>query len=110
MATAKIDALRRAIRRRHGCGSVFVEWASAVGRLKRELEVFGRVTSAELEVRARVGVFDLVGHPSARRAYAWSGRAPGSKRSRYEVVLRLGKIDSPDTALGAVLARSQYRA
>jgi hypothetical protein len=42
-----------------------------------------------------VHVFDLVGHPKATRAYAWSAPIEGSTNRRFFAVLHMGEIRSP---------------
>jgi hypothetical protein len=49
-----------------------------------------------------VSVFDVAGHPQAKRAYAWSYELPDGKR-RFFAVLHLGKIDSPRSAVRAAI-------
>jgi hypothetical protein len=42
--------------------------------------------------------FDLEGHPSATRAYAWSSPVEDSDRRRFYAVRHLGGIRSPPDA------------
>jgi hypothetical protein len=44
-----------------------------------------------------VQAFDVTGHPSARRCYAWS-HATGGTRRRFVVVLHAPPVDSPVSA------------
>jgi hypothetical protein len=50
-----------------------------------------------------VAIFALTGHPSAKRAYAWSYATEGTKR-RFVVVLHQAPVDSPLAAVRASLA------
>lgn len=50
-----------------------------------------------------VHVFDLEGHPTATRAYAWSSPVEGSDRRRFYAVLHLGGIRSPLDAVRAAI-------
>ena len=50
-----------------------------------------------------VHVFDLDGHPSATRAYAWSSPIEGSNKRRFYAVLHLGGIRSPLDAVRAAI-------
>lgn len=50
-----------------------------------------------------VHVFDLEGHPSATRAYAWSSPVEGSDKRRFYAVLHLGGIRSPEDAVRAAI-------
>ena len=54
-----------------------------------------------------VHVFDLVGHPEATRAYAWSSPIEGSNKRRFYAVLHLGGIRSPLDALRAAIVAEQ---
>lgn len=47
-----------------------------------------------------VQVFALVGHPTAKRCYAWSHASEGTKR-RFYAVLHAPPVDSPLTAVRA---------
>ena len=49
-----------------------------------------------------VEVFDLTGHPKAKRCYAWS--FPDAKEIRYVAVLELPPVESPQTAVRAAIA------
>jgi hypothetical protein len=50
-----------------------------------------------------VRVFDLTGHPTATRAYAWSSPIEGSTKRRFFAVLHLGSIRSPQDAVRAAI-------
>lgn len=50
-----------------------------------------------------VHIFDLDGHPSATRAYAWSSPIDGSDKRRFFAVLHLGGIRSPVDAVRAAI-------
>jgi len=50
-----------------------------------------------------VHVFDLAGHPKARRAYAWSSPVEGSANRRFFAVLHIPPIDSPFAAVRAAI-------
>jgi hypothetical protein len=51
-----------------------------------------------------VHVFDLVGHPSATQAFAWSSPIEGSEKRRFFAVLQTGAIKSPvDAARAAIV-------
>ena len=54
-----------------------------------------------------VHVFDLDGHPSATRAYAWSSPIEGSSKRRFYAVLHLGGIRSPLDAVRAAIVAEQ---
>jgi hypothetical protein len=92
--TEEIDAheLRDAVERMHGCPAQLVEavpvWESFEGR-----PVWHGI----------VYVFDLGGHRSADRCYAWSSRVEGSDRRRFFAVLHTPPIASPADAVRATI-------
>jgi hypothetical protein len=89
-----IEALREAIRDFHGCDSTFVESVPAVGQFFSDRTVW----------EGTVAVFDLIGHPTAKRAYAWSSEVPGSDRRRFLAVLHSPTVASPVDAVRASIA------
>jgi hypothetical protein len=93
---APVQALRDVIRELHGCDSVFVESVPVVERWQGQTVWEGAVV-----------VFDLIGHPTARRAYAWSRPVQGSRRRRFLSVLHAGSVDSPQAAVRASVAADQ---
>ena len=50
-----------------------------------------------------VHVFDLSGHPTATRAYAWSSPIEGSTKRRFFAVLHQPPVDSPHAAVRAAI-------
>jgi len=50
-----------------------------------------------------VHVFDLKGHPTASRAYAWSSPIEGSDKRRFFAVLHQTPVDSPQAAVRAAI-------
>jgi hypothetical protein len=50
-----------------------------------------------------VHVFDLAGHPTAIRAYAWSSPIEGSTKRRFFAVLHTERISSPLEAVRAAI-------
>jgi hypothetical protein len=50
-----------------------------------------------------VHVFDLVGHPKATRAYAWSSPIEGTTKRRFFAVLHIPPIVSPLDAVRAAI-------
>jgi hypothetical protein len=47
-----------------------------------------------------VEVFDLIGHPKAKRAYAWSHLdGPKDERERFVAVLEVPPVESAETAV-----------
>jgi hypothetical protein len=91
MPHRKITKLKDAIRATHGCESLHVESVP----LK---EVFEGQTAWE----GTVEVFDLVAHPQAKRAYAWSYR--DGDQNKTIAVLGIPPVDSPQSAVKASIA------
>jgi len=89
MDPAGLPALVDAIRHMHGCEATFVESVPV-------REAFQGATVWDGEVQ----VFDLRGHPTAKRAYAWSHATEGVKR-RFYAVLHAPPVDSPLAAVRA---------
>jgi hypothetical protein len=83
-----IPDLQAAIRKLHGCDSKFVETTHVH-------ETHDGATVWEGDVQ----VFDLIGHPKAKRAYAWSFLNEDSRKRRYIAVLGDGPVVSPVTAV-----------
>jgi hypothetical protein len=54
-----------------------------------------------------VHVFDLKGHPTASRAYAWSSPIEGSDKRRFFAVLHQGPVKSPVDAVRAAIVQEQ---
>jgi hypothetical protein len=54
-----------------------------------------------------VYVFDIKGHPTATRAYAWSSPIKGRDKRQFFAVLKLPPIESPIDAVRAVIAKEQ---
>ena|SRR5665213_1409176 len=57
-----------------------------------------------------VHVFDLEGHPSAARAYAWFSAIDGSDKRRVYAVLGIGAIKTPLDAVRAAIVAEQRAA
>jgi hypothetical protein len=90
---AGIPALQDAIRHMHGCESRWVESVPVHEKHGDETVWAGEVQ-----------VFDLVGHPKAQRAYAWSHATEGTRR-RFHAVLGLPPVNDAVMAVRtAVLA------
>jgi hypothetical protein len=54
-----------------------------------------------------VHIFDLEGHPTAFRAYAWSSSIEGSDKRRFFAVLHQPPITSPVDAVRAAIVAEQ---
>ena len=91
MPPREVTELKDAIRATHGCESLYVESVPVK-------EVFRGETAWE----GIVEVFDLVGHPKAKRAYAWSYRE--GDQTKTTTVLGLPPVDSPQSAVKVAIA------
>src|SRR6476620_4509505 len=93
-----IEAMHIAIRQVHRCFCKHVESALVVLRIDGETVWDGTVE-----------IFDLIGHPKAKRAYAWTHQSGGQNTT--VAVLELPPVYSPQTAIAAALAaegRQEY--
>lgn len=98
MPEAPIKALKEAIRNLHGCESTWIESVPVKETFQGKVVWEGVVQ-----------VFNLHGHPTATRCYAWSHRTKGKKR-RFVVVLHQVPVDSPEKAVrAAVIAESKEK-
>ena len=79
------------------------------GALHRQTVPVHEVFRGKTAWRGRVEVFDLSGHPKAKRAYAWSHRTgPGDQQERFVTVLELPPVTDPQTAVKvAIVAESK---
>lgn len=83
--------LQVAVSQLHNCGAVWRETVPVC-------EVFRGETIWDGEVE----VFDLTGHPKAKRAYGWSHPdGPDNKVERFVTVLEIPPVVSPETAVKA---------
>jgi hypothetical protein len=84
-----IAALQDAIRHMHGVESTWIE----------SVEVDETFEGAQVW-KGEVQVFDLVGHPTAQRCYAWSEASNGVKR-RFFAALEVPPVDNAVAAVRA---------
>jgi len=84
----------------HGCDSKHVETVPVH-------EVFRGKTVWQGDVE----VFDLIGHPKAKRCFAWSHmEGPDDTGERFVAVLEIPPVESPETAVrAAILSDEQNR-
>jgi hypothetical protein len=99
MIEVAADQLQQAVERQHRCKA----------RLAQSMPV--KETHAGTVVwEGVVHVFDLEGHPTASRAYAWSSPIEGNDKRRFFAVLHLPPITSPLEAVrAAILVERQSR-
>jgi hypothetical protein len=97
-----IGELKKVIRQLHGCAAEHAETAPVK-------EVF----QGQIVWEGEVEVFNIRGHPKARRCYAWAhATGEDDKGKRYVAVLELPPVDSAQTAVRAAIideARRQQK-
>jgi hypothetical protein len=55
--------------------------------------------------QGNVKIFDLYGHPKAKRAYTWSHLdGDNDERTRFVAVLEIAPVESPETAVKVAIA------
>ncbi len=99
MAEVEADQLKKAVENMHG-GTATLAQSVPVRETFDGKPVWEGV----------VHVFDLAGHPTATRAYAWSSPIKGSTKRRFFAVLHTDRINSPIEAVrGAIVAEQRAR-
>lgn len=84
-----ISRLQVAIMQMHNCSATW-----------RESVPVHEVFRGKTLWRGDVEVFDLQGHPKAKRAFGWSHpEGEGDKGERFVTVLEIPPVDSPHTAV-----------
>ncbi|HEY6803731.1 MAG TPA: hypothetical protein VI306_09145 [Pyrinomonadaceae bacterium] len=88
-----INKLQKAIRDLHGCESQYLETVEVT-------ETFQGKTIWQGDVE----VFQIRGHPKAKRAFAWSHvDGANDQQTRFITVLELPPVTSPETAVKAAI-------
>jgi hypothetical protein len=86
-----ISRLQVAVEQLHGCGAIH-----------RETVPVHEVFRGQTVWQGEVEVFDLTGHPKAKRAYGWSHReGKNDEGERFVAVLEIPPVISPVTAVRA---------
>jgi len=87
--------LQVAVSQLHDCGATW-----------RESVPVREVFNGETLWNGDVEVFDLTGHPKAKRAYGWSHPdGADNKTERFVAVLEIPPVDSPETAVKMAIYR-----
>src|SRR5579872_5604785 len=92
MIELSIILLKHAVESQHGGTATLAQSVPVT-------ETFGSATVWQ----GVVHVFDLAGHPTAKRAYAWSSPIEGSTKRRFFAVLHTKAINSPIQAVRAAI-------
>ena len=86
-----IEKLQEAIRETEGCESDHIATIPVLERV-----------AAKIAWEGKVEVFNLIGHPKAKRCYAWSYDDDG--KTRATIVLNVPPVDSPESAVKVAIA------
>jgi|SRR5215213_1615681 len=76
----------------HGCEAIYAETVPVVEEYQGET-----IWQGDVEV------FDVTGHPKAKRGHGWGYTITESGGRRYFTVLELPPVDSPQTAVKAAI-------
>jgi hypothetical protein len=96
MREVAVTELRKAVENLHGCEAV------SLGTEPVEEEFEGKPAWQGI-----VHIFELRGHPTATRAYAWSSPIEGRDKRRFFAVLHQPPVTSPAEAVGAAIVAEQ---
>ncbi|MDE2107548.1 MAG: hypothetical protein KGL39_60705 [Patescibacteria group bacterium] len=89
-----IARLQVAVQQLHKCGAIH-----------RQTVPVQEVFEGRTIWQGHVEVFDLNGHPKAKRAYAWSHReGKNDDGERFVAVLEIPPVESPETAVKVAIA------
>jgi hypothetical protein len=87
--------LQTAIQHLHNCAAVW-----------RETVPVHEVFKGETVWKGNVEVYNLTGHPKAKRCYAWSHLdGPKDERTRFVAVLEIPPVESAETAVRAQIVK-----
>ena len=89
--TERIEKLREVVETMHHCKAVRVGSEPVIELFKGQIAWDGVVE-----------IFDLIGHPKAKRCYAWAHIEDGEPQ--YTTVLEIPPVNSPESALEASIA------
>ena len=90
------EEIQQAVELAAECPAVFVETVAVV-------EMFGKKVVWD----GVVDVFDLKGHPKAKRAYGWAYQ--DGKENRFVAVLEIPPVDSANTAVRLAIAQKAQK-
>lgn len=86
-----IEELRNAISETHGCDSKWIESVDVTEKFQGQTAWDGTVE-----------VFELIGHPKATRAYAWTYR--DGDQNKTMAILGMSPVDSAQSAVKVAIA------
>ena len=88
--------LKEAVESQHGCMATLAQTVPVKETFQGKIVWEGLVY-----------VFDINGHPKAKRAYAWSSPIEGSDKRRFFAVLHQPPVTSPAEAVKAAIVAEQ---
>ncbi len=87
-----------------------IEHLHHCGAFHRESVPVHEVFRGQTVWQGEVEVFDLAGHPKAKRCYGWSHPdGPDDKDERFVTVLELPPVESAKTAVQVAIVSDQKR-
>jgi hypothetical protein len=98
MREIETQQLKDAVERVHNCSARVIQSVPVIEELRRATVWEGVVH-----------IFELFGHPSAKKAYSWSSPIEGRNQRRFFAVLHQPPITSPLDAVWSAIA-SEHRA
>jgi hypothetical protein len=96
MIEVDTNQLKQAVESMHYC----------FARLVQSIPV-RQIHEGAVEWNGVVHVFELTGHPKAKKAYAWSSPIEGSDKRRFFALLHLPPVTSPLAAVRAAVEAEQ---
>jgi hypothetical protein len=91
------NELKQAVERMHNCRATLVE-----------VVPISETFQGQPVWQGIVHVFELTGHPTSTRCYAWSSPVEGSDKRRFFAVLHIPPITSAQDAVKAAIVQ-EYR-
>jgi len=91
---SEVEALLQAVEGLHECRAKYKEKTHVTEKFEGETVWDGDVY-----------VFELISHPTAQLAYAWSSPVAGSERRRFFAVQHAGPVKSAQDAVRASIAK-----
>ncbi len=90
------DEIQQAVELSAECPASYVETVAVV-------EMFGQ----KVAWQGNVAIFDLKGHPKAKRAYGWAYQ--DGAETRFVAVLEIPPVDSANTAVRLAIAQKAQK-
>ena len=92
-----LERMELAIERLHDCKAVHVDSVPV-----------HEIVDGQTIWQGMVEVFNLIGHPQAKRCFAWPGReGPDGGQAKFVAVLEMPPVVSPETAVRDAIANGR---